>query len=87
MPSGLSGDGGHCLTGLASALCLKLPPPAFRASVSAAEILYIVFGAILLLNTLQESGAIRGHSPEFVRDLPRSPHADDHHCLVVWQLY
>ena len=55
---GVFGDGCHRLADLAHAAGRNCRPPVLQGLVAAAEILYIVFGAILLLNTLQESGAI-----------------------------
>lgn len=49
---------------LLALVCWQVPPvrtaaASLRGLLLAAELLYIVFGAILLLNTLQESGALR----------------------------
>jgi len=62
-PAGQAMPVAYVVTVCISVLIWKVPPIRVLASsiqgiVAAAEILYIVLGAVLLLNTLQESGAI-----------------------------
>lgn len=62
-PAGRAMPAAYGVTVAIALLVWQVPPVQVAAAsvqglVAAAEILYIVFGAILLLNTLQESGAI-----------------------------
>ena len=50
------------------------------------DLLFIIFGAILLLNTLEESGRHRRHQAELSRPERRPEDPGDHHCLAVRSL-
>lgn len=55
--------------------------------VVAGTLLYIIFGAILLLNTLQESGGLKTIPAGVYRYFPGPADPGDYHCLAVRGVY
>ena len=80
----------YLVTSLLALLIWRVPVKVVAAStlqglVMAAEILYIIFGAILLLNILRESGAIVTALQGITGYFSRQAHSGNYHCLVIWR--
>ena len=54
-----------------------------RGLVTTLELLYIIFGAILMLNTLQESGAFESRSARLHRHYARQENSSDYRRLAL----
>ncbi len=66
---------------------LQIAAATVHGLIVAVSLLYIVFGAILLLNTLHESGALKAIRRGFTEHLARPPGAGDYHRLAVRFVY
>jgi L-lactate permease len=65
---------------------VQVAASSLQGAVAAAEILYIVFGAILLLNTAR-IGSHHSYSPELTGHLSGPTGTGDYHCLAIRQLH